>query len=191
MNRNLPINGSFYATYNQSEATTNCSGVNDNTSSYTTGTESSGATFHPTQKFSFFMNETYTNNLSGYLAQNLLDQLCSQLHQSRKRLELLAIRWRRELSVHEFSGRRCASHSLRATLFWRELCGNLHQRNANLQPPDSGYVYFFCGRGGKLRNPRQQLSRGFVGNGELLLSPHQRLGITSRIPAMRKMSNRF
>ena len=73
VNRNLPINGSFFATYNRSQATTNFSGVNDNTSSYTTGTESSGATFHPTQKFSFFMNETYTDNLAGYLAQNLLN----------------------------------------------------------------------------------------------------------------------
>jgi len=73
VNRNLPINGSFYANYNQSEATTNFSGVNDNTSSYTTSTETAGATFHPTQKFSFFMDETYTNNLSGYLEQNLVN----------------------------------------------------------------------------------------------------------------------
>jgi hypothetical protein len=71
-NRNLPFNGSFYANYNRSEASTDFQGEEPSTSSYTTSTETSGVTFHPLQKLSLFANENYTDNLSGYLNQNLI-----------------------------------------------------------------------------------------------------------------------
>ena len=72
-NRNLPINGSFYANFNRSQASTDFLGQQDDTSSYTTSTENSGASFHPTQKLSVFANESYTDNLSGFLSQNLIN----------------------------------------------------------------------------------------------------------------------
>ena len=71
-NRNLPINGSFYANFNRSQASTDFLGQQDDTSSYTTSTENSGVSFHPTQKLSVFANESYTDNLSGFLSQNLI-----------------------------------------------------------------------------------------------------------------------
>src|SRR5579863_3557472 len=70
-NRNLPFNVSFYTNYNRSEASTDFLGAQDSTSSYTTSTETAGATFHPLQKLSLMTNESYTDNLSGYLSQNL------------------------------------------------------------------------------------------------------------------------
>ncbi|MGC2171090.1 MAG: hypothetical protein WA555_18070 [Candidatus Sulfotelmatobacter sp.] len=72
-NRNLPVNGSFYAAYNRSVATTDYLGEADDTTSYTTSTETSGATFRPTQKLSLLVNESYTDNLSGFLNQNLVN----------------------------------------------------------------------------------------------------------------------
>ncbi len=73
VNRNLPINGSFYVNYSRAEATTDFLGDSDSTSSYTTSTETSGVTFHPLQKLSLFANQSYTDNLSGYLNQNLIN----------------------------------------------------------------------------------------------------------------------
>ena len=72
-NRNLPFNGSFYANYNRSEASTDFLGTQNTTTNYTTSTETAGTTFHPTQKLSLFTNETYTDNLSGYLNQTLIN----------------------------------------------------------------------------------------------------------------------
>ena len=72
-NRNLPFNVSFYTNYNRSEASTDFLGAQDSTSSYTTSTETAGATFHPLQKLSLMTNESYTDNLSGYLSQNLVN----------------------------------------------------------------------------------------------------------------------
>ncbi len=72
-NRNLPINGSFFANYNRSTASTDFLGADDATNSYTTSTETSGVTFHPTQKLSVFSRESYTDNLSGYLNQTLIN----------------------------------------------------------------------------------------------------------------------
>jgi hypothetical protein len=72
-NRNLPLNGSFYANYNRSEASTDFLGLTDSRSNYTTSTETTGATFHPQQKLSLFVNQSYTDNLSGYLDQNLIN----------------------------------------------------------------------------------------------------------------------
>jgi hypothetical protein len=73
----LPMHGSFYATYSRASATSDflsSSGQNagsSNISSYTDSTETTNASFHPTEKFSFNVGENYTDNLSGYLVQNL------------------------------------------------------------------------------------------------------------------------
>lgn len=72
-NRSLPVHGSFYANYNRSSASTDFLGQQNTTSNYTTSTETSGVSFHPTQKLGLFSNETYTDNLSGYLSQNLIN----------------------------------------------------------------------------------------------------------------------
>jgi hypothetical protein len=72
-NRSLPLNGSFYANYSRSEASTDFLGQEGSTSNYTTSTETTGATFHPLQKLGLFVNQTYTDNLSGYLNQNLIN----------------------------------------------------------------------------------------------------------------------
>lgn len=71
-NHNLPLHGSFYANYNRSTATTDFTGQTDSSTSYTTGTETSGVSFHPTTKLSVFSNESYTDNLSGFLTQSLV-----------------------------------------------------------------------------------------------------------------------
>ena len=73
VNRSLPVHGSFFANYNRSNADTNFLGVENSSTSYTTDTETGGVTFHPTQKLSLFSSESYTNNLSGYLNQTLIN----------------------------------------------------------------------------------------------------------------------
>ena len=40
-------------------------------SNYTDSNETVNASFHPTNKFSLNVNQNYTNNLTGYLAQSL------------------------------------------------------------------------------------------------------------------------
>jgi hypothetical protein len=77
-NRNLPLNGSFYVNYTRSEATTDFLGEQDNTSNYTTSTENSGAIFRPAEKLSLFLNQSYTDNLSGYFNQNLINSGTAQ-----------------------------------------------------------------------------------------------------------------
>jgi hypothetical protein len=71
-NRNLPVNGSFFVNYNRATAATDFIGQENTSTSYTTSTESSGVSFHPTQKLSLFSSESYTDNLSGFLNQTLL-----------------------------------------------------------------------------------------------------------------------
>ena len=56
------------STFTEDGAQTGSSG---GTSSYTDTTENANVTFHPTLKLSWNLNESYTSNLSGYLAQNL------------------------------------------------------------------------------------------------------------------------
>jgi len=77
-NRNLPLNGSFYVNYGRSEATTDFLGQANSTTNYTTSTETSGATFRPAQKLSLFVNQSYTDNLSGYFNQNLINSGTAQ-----------------------------------------------------------------------------------------------------------------
>ncbi len=70
----LPIHGTFYANYNRSTATSDYlsnQGQNASTSTYTDSTETAGASFHPTQKLSVNFTQNYTDNLTGYLTQNL------------------------------------------------------------------------------------------------------------------------
>jgi hypothetical protein len=73
----LPVHGTFSFTYNRSSATSDYlsnqgqGAENSNTSSYTDSTETANASFRPTQKLSLNVNQSYTDNLSGYLTQNL------------------------------------------------------------------------------------------------------------------------
>ena len=70
----LPIHGSFYASFDRASSESNYSSgaaASANTSNYTTNNENAGASFHPTQKLSFNVSESFSSNLSGYLTQNL------------------------------------------------------------------------------------------------------------------------
>jgi hypothetical protein len=67
----LPIHGSFYASFNRASADSTYHSVSSNTTSYTYNMEDAGASFHPTQKWSFNVGESYTSNLSGYLSQSV------------------------------------------------------------------------------------------------------------------------
>jgi hypothetical protein len=73
----LPLHGSFYVNYNHSSATADFlsnRGQNNDISSvstYADSTETANATFHPSNKLTLNVNQNYTDNLSGYLAQNL------------------------------------------------------------------------------------------------------------------------
>jgi hypothetical protein len=70
-NHNLPIHGQFYISFNHATSSSLFSDGTSSTSSYTDNNETAGASFHPTQKLNFFVNESYTDNLSGYLNQSL------------------------------------------------------------------------------------------------------------------------
>ncbi len=73
-NHNLPLHGSFYASYNHAAATTDFlsdASEGSNHSSYGDNNENAGVSFHPTDKLSLFMNQSYTDNLSGFLSQSL------------------------------------------------------------------------------------------------------------------------
>jgi len=70
---NLPFHGTFFANFNRSTATSDFSGQgqNANTSNYADNNENAGASFHPTLKLTLNVNQSYTDNLTGYLAQSL------------------------------------------------------------------------------------------------------------------------
>ena len=71
---NLPLHGFFSASYSRATASSDYrsnGGRNANTSNYTNSTETTNTSFHPTTKLSLNVTQNYTNNLSGYLAQNL------------------------------------------------------------------------------------------------------------------------
>jgi hypothetical protein len=73
----LPEHGSVYVTYNRASAASNyltSDGQDEsasNTSTYTDSTETANASFHPTPKLSWNVTQSYTNNLNGYVAQNI------------------------------------------------------------------------------------------------------------------------
>lgn len=75
--RSIPWwNGQFYADYTHSTVASNylvTSEQNNNASNYTADMEMAGATFHPTNKLGLFVNQNFTNNLSGYLNQGLVN----------------------------------------------------------------------------------------------------------------------
>jgi hypothetical protein len=73
--RNIPLwNGAFFANYSHSSYAADYltpAEQTANNTGYTADVQAAGANFHPTQKFSFFLNENYTNNLSSYYLQDL------------------------------------------------------------------------------------------------------------------------
>jgi hypothetical protein len=72
---NLPLHGTFYANYNRATANSDYLlnlGQNSSTSKYTDSTETAAASFHPTTKLSLNVSQNYTDNLTGYLSQNLV-----------------------------------------------------------------------------------------------------------------------
>jgi hypothetical protein len=69
-------NGSMYASYNHSSYSTDyLASTQQDTinSSYAADTEAAGANFHPTQKLSLYVNQNFTNNLSSYFNQALIN----------------------------------------------------------------------------------------------------------------------
>jgi len=71
---NLPLHGTFYASYNRSTINDDFSDgltTQPNVSRYTTDSETTGVTIHPTNKLSFSASEEYLGDLSGYIAQSL------------------------------------------------------------------------------------------------------------------------
>jgi len=70
----LPWHGEFFANYDRVSTNSDyfdTSGVSSNKTNYTDDIENAGATFHPIQKLTLNVNENYTGNLNGYLAQSL------------------------------------------------------------------------------------------------------------------------
>jgi hypothetical protein len=73
----LPLHGSFTANYSRASTSSDYlaseeqTGSTSNNSNYTASTETATANFNPIKKLSFNLNESYTDNLSGYLAQSL------------------------------------------------------------------------------------------------------------------------
>ena len=74
-NHALPWHGSFAFGFNHSDYSGNFDSTVDevaSASSYTTNQETATATFSPTRKLGLFFNQTYTDNLTGALYQNII-----------------------------------------------------------------------------------------------------------------------
>jgi hypothetical protein len=70
--RSLPWNGQMFVNFSRNSYTTDYqAGVSNNDSSYTANTETAGANFHPTAKLTLSANESFSDNLSGYLQQSI------------------------------------------------------------------------------------------------------------------------
>jgi hypothetical protein len=70
---NLPWNGQMFVDYTWSSyANNNRVPENVNTTNYTANIESAGANFRPTTKLTLSLNQSYTDNLSGYLLQGVV-----------------------------------------------------------------------------------------------------------------------
>jgi hypothetical protein len=69
-NHNLPLKGSFFANFNHASASTDYQEDGGGSSSYSLNNESTGASFHPTAKLGLFVDQTYTDNLAGFLSQS-------------------------------------------------------------------------------------------------------------------------
>ena len=99
---NLPFDGSFYANYNRAVASTDFLGDQNSTSNYTTSTETAGATFHPLEKLSLVFNQNYTDNLSGYFSQNLINGGTVQTpFNFGSGSHSITYRWRRHLPIDQ------------------------------------------------------------------------------------------
>lgn len=76
-NRSLPwLNGQFYANYTHTTLSSDYlanAQQNETTSGYTADIVSSGATFRPNTKLGLFVTQSFTNNLSAYLNQGLIN----------------------------------------------------------------------------------------------------------------------
>ena len=71
---NLPLHGSIALTFNHSNFSGDFGSTlqqNTGVSDYTTNTETANASFHPTLKLGFFVNQSYTDNLNGFFYQNI------------------------------------------------------------------------------------------------------------------------
>lgn len=71
----LPFHGSFYANYNRSMASSHflaTDAQDSSKSSYTDNAENAGASFHPNAKLTLNVSQSYTDNLTGYLTQQIL-----------------------------------------------------------------------------------------------------------------------
>lgn len=74
-NHSLPWRGNMAITYNHFTYSGDFGSTlveNAGTTKYTTDTETFNATFRPTDKLSLFVNQSFTNNLNGFLYQNVL-----------------------------------------------------------------------------------------------------------------------
>jgi hypothetical protein len=70
----LPWNGSVALTYNHSTYNGDSGSTlsqNIGNTDYTTNTETANVSFHPTVKLTLFVNQTFTDNLNGFLYQNI------------------------------------------------------------------------------------------------------------------------
>ncbi|MGB7844536.1 MAG: hypothetical protein WBL63_02895, partial [Candidatus Acidiferrum sp.] len=73
-NHNLPWHGSIAITFNHSSYSGNYGSTsvqNTGVTDFTTNTETAVVNFRPTQKLGLFFNQTYTDNLNGFLYQNV------------------------------------------------------------------------------------------------------------------------
>jgi hypothetical protein len=68
----LPLHGAASVNYTRSDLSSSSLGISNNSASYTTSNETAFANFHPTTKIGFFLNQSYTDNLAGYLNQALV-----------------------------------------------------------------------------------------------------------------------
>ena len=73
-NHQLPWNGSLSLAFNHTTYSGEFGSAleqSNSFTSYTTNTESANANFHPTQRLGLFIGQSYTDNLDGYLYQNI------------------------------------------------------------------------------------------------------------------------
>jgi len=73
-NHNLPWNGSLSITFNHSSYSGDFAstlGLNNGVNNYTTNIETAYATFRPTPKLVLYANQSYTDNLNGFLYQSI------------------------------------------------------------------------------------------------------------------------
>ena len=157
-NRNLPINGSFFVNYTRSEATTDFQGEANNTTNYTTSTETSGVTFHPVQKLSLFANESYTDNLSGYFNQNLINSGTVQTpFNFGSGSKSFTAGGGATYQFTNFLSTQGQATYYNQSYFEQNYTGTYISGTVNYARRHLRYVYLFRGRGGTVQWPGQQL----------------------------------